>query len=294
MLYQNILETIGNTPLVKIKNKINNTNIYIKLEGQNPGGSIKDRVALNMVESAEQSGQLTKDKIIIEPTSGNTGIGLAMVAIQKGYKVVLTMSSGVSDERKKILRAFGIKLILTELENGTDGAIIKARKIVSRDPNRYWMPNQFENIANPEVHYNTTAEEILRDLPNITHFIAGIGTSGTIVGISRRLKEYNPEIKIIAVEPLPGHKIQGLKNLQESIIPKIYNDSSFDLKVHINDELIKKALRGLAKTEGILLGMSSGAALYVARKISKNVNNANIVIISADRGEKYLSTDLYK
>ncbi len=294
MLYQNILETIGNTPLIKIKNAENpNVNIYIKLEGQNPGGSVKDRIALNMIETAEKSGELTKEKIIFEPTSGNTGIGLAMVAAQKGYKIILTMSRGVTKERKKILKALGAKIILTNQEEGTDGAILKAKKIIEQNPHKYWMPNQFENPANPEIHYKKTAEEIIKDMPQITHFIAGLGTSGTIVGISKKLKEYNKDIQIIAIEPILGHKIQGLKNMKESIVPKIYDESAFDVKIQLEDKLIKQSVREIAKTEGLLLGMSSGAGLYAAKKISKKIKSGNIVIISPDRGEKYLSTDLY-
>lgn len=295
MLYQNILELIGNTPIIKI-NKINSNkkvNIYIKLEGQNPGGSIKDRIALAMIEKAEKSGELTMDKYILEPTSGNTGIGLAMVAAYKGYKAVFTMSEGMSKERKKILKAYGAELILTEKEKGTDGAIVMAKKILKENPGKYWMPNQFENPANPDIHYSITAEEILFDVPDITHFVAGLGTSGTVMGVGKKLKEKNDKIKIIGVEPELGHGLQGLKNMKESIVPGIYDEKTLDEKINIKDENARWAVRELVKKEGIFLGLSSGAALYVALEIAKNIDKGNIVLISPDGGEKYISTDLF-
>lgn len=295
MLYQNILESIGNTPLVKINKLDTNpgSNLYIKLEGQNPGGSVKDRIALSMIEDAEKSGTLTSDKIILEPTSGNTGIGLAIVAIFKGYKLILTMSEGMSDERKTMLKALGAELILTDKTKGTDGAIMRAHEMLKENPDKYWMPDQFNNPSNPEIHYKTTAEEIIKDMPNITHFIAGLGTSGTVMGVSRKLKEYNKDIKIIAAEPILGHKVQGLKNMKEAIVPKVYKEEMFDEKIQVEDSLVHAKVRELASKEGIFLGMSSGAALYIGNKLAKELENANIVIISPDRGEKYLSTALY-
>jgi S-sulfo-L-cysteine synthase (O-acetyl-L-serine-dependent) len=295
MLYQDILSLIGNTPMVKV-NKINpskKVNLYIKLEGQNPGGSIKDRIALFMIEMAEKNGELTKDKIILEPTSGNTGIGLAMIAAFKGYKITLTMSEGVSEERKKIIKAYGAKIILTPKEKGTDGAIMKAHEMINYHPNKYWMPNQFANPINPETHYKTTAEEILADVPNITHFIAGLGTSGTIMGISKKLREKKKNIHIIAVEPSLGHKLQGLKNMREAIVPEIYNQNLFDEKINIKDKDAYEVVRRIAKEEGLFLGMSSGAALFVALELAKKLKTGNIVIISSDRGEKYASTALF-
>lgn len=295
MLYQNILESIGNTPLVKI-NKFNTNpgvNLYVKLEGQNPGGSVKDRIALSMIEDAEKNGELTKDKIILEPTSGNTGIGLGMVAVFKGYKIILTMSEGMSEERKAMLKALGVEMILTDKTKGTDGAIMKAHEMFKESPDKYWMPNQFNNQSNPEIHYKTTAEEIIKDMPDITHFVAGLGTSGTVMGTAKRLKEYNADIKIIACEPILGHKVQGLKNMKEAIIPDIYKEEMFDEKIQVEDSLVHEKVRELAKKEGIFLGMSSGAALWVGNKLGQELKEANIVLISPDRGEKYLSTALY-
>lgn len=295
MIYQNILETIGNTPLVKI-NKINpnkKVNIYAKLEGQNPGGSTKDRIGFFMIAAAEKTGDLTHDKIILEPTSGNTGIGLAMVAAVKGYKIILTMSAGMSEERKKMLKAFGAQLIETDPANGTDGAIVKAREIYNANPSLYWLPNQFGNQNNPLAHYRGTAEEIIKDLPGISLFVAGMGTSGTLMGISRRLKEYNKNIKILGVEPQFNHKIAGLKNMKEAIVPEIYNEAELDKKVVVYNEQSYETTRQLALQEGIFVGVSSGAAMYAALQEANKMDGGEIVVLLPDRGEKYLSTDLF-
>jgi cysteine synthase B len=295
MLYPNVLSLIGNTPMVKVS-KINpnhKVNLYIKLEGQNPGGSVKDRIALFMIETAEKNGELTKNKIILEPTSGNTGIGLAMVAAFKGYKVILTMSEGMSEERRKILKAYGAEIVLTPKEKGTDGAIMLACEMLKRHPEKYWMPNQFASPINPETHYKTTAEEILADVPDVTHFIAGLGTSGTILGIGKKLREKKKNIRIIAVEPLMGHKLQGLKNMQEAIVPDIYNQEIFDEKINVQDAEAYRAARKIAREEGLFLGMSSGAVLHVALQLAKKLETGNIVILSPDRGERYVSTDLF-
>jgi len=295
MIYQNILEAIGNTPLIKI-NKLNSNNkvaIYAKLEGQNPGGSIKDRIGLAMILAAEKSGDLTKNKTILEPTSGNTGIGLALVAAIKGYKIILTMSAGMSVERKKMLRALGAQLIETDPNKGTDGAIIKAHEIYDADPDLYWMPNQFSNPNNPLAHYNGTAEEIIKDLPNITMFVAGMGTSGTLMGVSRKLKEHNKNIKILGVEPQFGHKIAGLKNMQEAIVPEIYNESQLDKKVVVYNEQAYETARQMALQEGIFVGMSSGAAMFAAIEEASQMVSGKIVVLLPDRGERYLSTTLF-
>lgn len=296
MLYENVLKMIGNTPMIKI-GRINpnpNVNIYIKLEGQNPGGSVKDRIALSMIEAAEKSGELTKEKIILEPTSGNTGIGLAMVAAFKGYKIILTMSEGMSEERRRILKALGAEMVLTDKTKGTDGSIMKAREMLDENPEKYWMPNQFSNPENPMAHYQTTAEEILRDVPKITHFVAGMGTSGTVMGVSKKLREKIPRVKIIAVEPIFGHKLQGLKNMQEAIVPEIYNENSFDEKINVEDDKAHDVVRRIAREEGIFLGMSAGAALYVSLELAKKLKEGNIVMIAPDRGEKYVSTILFE
>lgn len=291
---QNVLDLIGNTPIVKI-NRLNpnpNVAIYAKLEGQNPGGSVKDRIAKSMIEAAEKSGELTKEKIILEPTSGNTGIGLAMVAAVKGYRLVLTMSSGMSSERKAMLRAFGAELIETDPTFGTDGAIMKAKELYKDNPEKYYMPYQFDNPNNPIAHYKT-ADEIISDIPDITVFIAGMGTFGTLRGVSTRLKEYNKEIKVIGVEPQFGHKIQGMKNMLEAIVPKIYDTKFFDEKFVVYNEEAYEMARQLALKEGIFVGMSSGAAMHAALKYAKEMTSGTIVVLLPDRGEKYLSTVLF-
>ncbi len=296
MLNSSILETIGKTPLVKLKNFSANpeVNIYAKLEGENPGGSIKDRIALNMVEQAEKKGILAKGKTILEATSGNTGIGLAIVALSKGYQIKLVMSFGVSEERKQILRSFGAELVLTAPEQGTDGAIIKAQEIFKEDVNKYWMPNQFSNSDNPDTHYKYTAVEIINDLPEIDMFVAGLGTSGTLMGVSKKLKEYNSKIQIIAAEPQLKHKLQGLKNMEEAIVPAIYNKGRLDEKIQVSDKIAFQTVKEFIRLEGIFAGMSSGAALHLAREKSKTLKSGNIVVIIPDRGEKYLSTSLFE
>jgi cysteine synthase len=234
------------------------------------------------------------EKIILEPTSGNTGIGLAMVAAFKGYRVMLTMSEGMSEERKKMLRALGAELVLTDKTQGTDGAIRKAHELLAENPEKYWIPNQFANPANPEAHYLTTAEEIMEDVPEITHFVAGLGTSGTLTGASRKLRERKPGIRIIAVEPLLGHKLQGLKNMRESIVPQIFNPEIYDEKITVDDQSAHAVVRRIAKEEGIFLGMSSGAALYASLELAKKIESGTIVMVAPDRGEKYTSTILFE
>ncbi len=293
--FNSALDMIGNTPLVKINNMHNNkVNIYAKIEGNNPGGSIKDRIALEMIEAAEKNNELTKNKVILEATSGNTGIGLAMIATIKGYDITLTMSESVSEERKKILRAYGATIIQTPAKFGTDGAIKKAHEIYEKNKEKYWMSNQFSNPNNPLAHYNNTATEILQQLPEITTFISAIGTSGTLMGTSKRLKEYNKNIQIVAIEPTLGHKVQGLKNMKEAIVPEIFNENAYDTKIQIEDEDAYETARILAKKEGLLVGMSTGAAMAGAIKTAEQMKEGNIVVIFPDRGEKYLSTTLFE
>jgi len=295
MVYQNLIQSIGNTPVVRLTDGIpGNIRLFAKLEGQNPGGSVKDRIALAMIEAAERSGDLKEGKIILEPTSGNTGIGLALVGIAKGYRITLTMSAAMSRERKIILRALGADVIETEPSQGTDGAILKARELADAFPDLYWMPYQFDNPANMLAHYHTTGAEIIRQVPAITHFVAGIGTTGTLMGVGKRLKEYNPDIRIIGVEPEEGHKIQGLKNLSEAIVPGIYDPSVADRVLTVSTEDAYQAVRELARREGILAGMSSGAALTGAREIIRELDTGTVVVLFADRGEKYLSTTLFE
>ena len=295
MVYNNVLEMIGNTPLVRLNklNKNKQVKIYVKLEGQNPGGSVKDRIALKMIVEAEKSGHLTKTKTILEPTSGNTGIGLAMVAAVKGYKTVLTMSAGMSEERKKVLRAYGAHLIETDPALGTDGAIKKAREILVSNPEKYWMPNQYDNLNNPMAHYLTTAEEIIKQTPDISAFVAGMGTSGTLMGVAKKLKEYRDDISIVGIEPSYGHKIMGLKNMRESVVPKVYDGAQLNEKIVVADGDAYKTARQLALKEGIFVGMSSGAAVYGAIEYAKRLKSGTIVVLLPDRGDRYTSTILF-
>jgi cysteine synthase B len=290
------LELIGNTPIVKI-NKLNpnpKVNIYAKLEGFNPTGSIKDRIALKMIEHAEKEGKLKKGKTIIEPTSGNTGIALAMIGAVKGYEVEIVMSGAVSIERQKMIKAFGAKVTLTDAKLGTDGAIIKAKELVKKYPEKYCMPDQFSNEYNKIAHYKTTADEIWKQMNGkINYFVSALGTSGTIMGVSNYLKEKNPNIRIVSAHPVKGHYIQGLKNMEEAIVPAIYDPSKIDETIMIETEKAFEISRKIAKEEGILVGMSSGAAMLAAIKIAKRIDKGNIVVIFPDRGEKYLSTNLF-
>ena len=296
MLYNNILETIGNTPLVKI-NKLNpnpNVLLYAKLEGFNPTGSIKDRIALKMIEQAELSGCLTKDKIIVEATSGNTGIGLAMIGLLKGYKVHIVMSEKVSVERQKVIRAFGGEIILTPGELGTDGAILKVRELIAENSGKYFNPNQFSNEYNKIAHYQTTAEEIWNQTEGkVTHFVSSLGTSGTLMGVGMGLKEKNPDIKIIEAHPVKGHYIQGLKNMEEAVVPEIYDPSKIDHSILIESEEAFDMARKIVAEEGIFIGMSSGAAMLAAVEVIKTLDSGFVVVIFPDRGEKYLSTNLF-
>ena len=295
-IYNNIIESIGNTPMVRINNlNDNNVNIYAKIEGNNPGGSIKDRIALKMIQQAEKEGVLTKDKTIIEATSGNTGIALSMIGIIKGYKVQIVMSSAVSIERQKMIKSFGAEIILTSAELGTDGAIMKTKELISENPNKYFNPNQYSNEYNKLTHYECTAEEIWSQTEGrITHFVSSIGTSGTIMGVGKKLKEKNPKIKIIEAHPEKDHYIQGLKNMNEAIVPEIYDPSAIDNSILIKTEDAFKMAREIALKEGIFVGMSSGAAMLAALEVAKTIEEGNIVVIFPDRGEKYLSTNLFK
>jgi cysteine synthase B len=297
MIFENILETIGNTPLVRINHLYpgNGVNINAKLEGFNPTGSIKDRIALRMIEQAEAEGSLAKGITIIEPTSGNTGIGLAMIGSVKGYKVEIVMSSAVSVERIKMIRAYGAKVTLTDAKLGTDGAIIKARELVRLNPEKYFMPDQFSNKYNNIAHYKTTGEEIWKQANGkIDYFVSAIGTSGTIMGVGQALKENNPRIKIVCAHPVKGHYIQGLKNMEEAIVPSIYDPSKIDETIMVETEVAYETAREVIRKEGIFVGMSSGAAMYAALKIAAKIRSGNIIVIFPDRGEKYLSTNLFE
>ena len=296
MLCENIIQAIGSTPLVKINNLNPNKNvqIYAKLEGFNPSGSIKDRIALKMIEQAEAEGKLTKDKTIIEATSGNTGIALAMIGIVKGYKVEIVMSKAVSKERRTMIEAFGASIILTDAESGTDGAIQKADELVKQNPEKYFKPDQFTNKYNKIAHYKTTGEEIWKQTNGkINYFVSAIGTSGTIMGVGKALKENNPKIKIICAEPVKKHYIQGLKNMEEAIIPEIYDSSQIDKTIMVETEAAFAVTKEIIAKEGISAGMSSGAAMYAAIETAKSIESGCIVVIFPDRIEKYLSTALF-
>jgi S-sulfo-L-cysteine synthase (O-acetyl-L-serine-dependent) len=297
MIYENILQTIGNTPLVKI-NRLNpnkNVNIFAKIEGNNPTGSIKDRIALKMIEQAEAEGSLVKGKTIIEPTSGNTGIGLAMIGVVRGYDVEIVMSSAVSVERIKMIESFGAKVTITDANLGTDGAITKARELVKENPQKYFMPDQFSNKYNRIAHYKTTGEEIWKQTNGrIDYFVSSIGTSGTIMGVGKALKENNPKIKIVCAHPVKGHYIQGLKNMEEAIVPSIYEPSEIDETIMVETEVAFEIARQIIKKEGIFVGMSSGAAMFAAIEVAKKIKSGIIVVIFPDRGEKYLTTNLFK
>ncbi len=291
-----VLDCIGRTPLVLIENLNPNgkVRVFAKLEGANPGGSVKDRIALYMIETAQREGRLRKDKIILEATSGNTGIGLAMVGAAKGLKVKLVMPACVSLERRRTLEALGAELVLSPADEGTDGAIRLAAKIMASAPDIYFMPDQFNNPANILAHYETTGREIIEQTQGtVTHFVAGMGTTGTIMGTGKRLKEFRKEIRVIGVEPYLGHKIQGLKNMQESIVPGIYDRGALDEKINVNDEDAFRTARDLAVREGLFVGMSSGAAAFAALELARGLNQGTIVTILPDRGDRYLSTSLF-
>ena len=297
MVKDNILATIGSTPMVRINNLCSNpnVNIFAKLEGFNPTGSIKDRIALRMVETAEREGRLRKGHTIIEPTSGNTGIGLAIAGIVKGYPVEIVMSSAVSIERRKIIRSYGAKVILTPAEEGTDGAIRLARKMVSENPDKYFMPDQFANAANYLAHYEKTAIEIWQQTDGqIDYLVCAVGTSGTLMGLSRFLRTMKPDIKVVCAHPIKGHYIQGLKNMEEAIVPQIYHPELIDVQEMIESEEANGMARSIIAEEGIFAGMSSGAAMIAALRTAQKIESGNIVVVFPDRAEKYLSTTMFE
>lgn len=293
---ENILGVIGRTPMVKI-NRLSpnkNVNIYAKLEGFNPSGSIKDRIALRMIREAIETGTLQPGQTIIEATSGNSGIGLAMAGVVLGYPVEIVMSESVSVERRIIIRSYGAKVTLTPGNEGTDGAIRKARALVSENPDNYYMPDQFSNRANYLAHYERTALEIWEQTDGrIDYFVSALGTSGTIMGVSRFLRALNPEVKVVCAQPVRGHYIQGLKNMDEAIVPGIYDPSKIDIQEMIESEEAIEMARRIISSEGIFAGMSSGAALLAAVRIAERIDSGNIVVVFPDRADKYLSTTMF-
>lgn len=301
MIYNGAIELIGNTPILKVKSMVdeNCADVYVKLEKFNPGGSVKDRAALGMIEKAEKEGILKEGSVIVEPTSGNTGIGLAMIGRLKGYKVVIVMPETMSKERRDLIKAYGAELVLTEGSKGMKGAIEKANELVKNKG--YFMPQQFENIANPEKHYETTADEIFNDINDLDVFVAGVGTGGTATGVGKRLKEKINGIQVVAVEPSnsqviagkkPGaHKIQGIG---AGFIPQNYKADYVDNVVPVTDEDAIRTAVEFAKKEGILVGISSGAAIYTAIEIAKKLGRGKKVLaLSPDGGEKYISMGIY-
>jgi [CysO sulfur-carrier protein]-thiocarboxylate-dependent cysteine synthase len=294
MRYGSILETIGNTPLVQLKSfsPRPGVEIYAKLEGANPSGSVKDRVAIRMIEEAEVSGKLKPGSILLEPTSGNTGIALAMIARIKGYQFIAVMPDNVTSERRQMLELYGAKIIFSDGSQGSNGAVRLAKQLVSSDE-RYVMLYQYGNEANPRAHYYGTAVEIIRDLPDLDVFVAGLGTGGTLTGNARRLKEYNPAIKIVAAEPMLGEGVQGLRSLEDGFVPPVLDQSLLDARILVSSTDSIRRTRQLKDQEGIFAGPSCGASLHVALRVAASMEQGKIVTILADGGWKYLSEDLW-
>ena len=294
MHYGNILGTIGNTPLVELTrfSPKPGIRIFAKLEGQNPTGSLKDRIVKYMLDAAEADGSLTKDRILLEPTSGNTGISLAMIGRVKGYRVRVVMPENVSHERSQLLHSYGAEIILSDAKRGTNGSIQVAQEL-ARNDETYFMPYQYGNPANPLAHYETTGAEILRDLPDVDVYIAGLGTGGSLMGVGRRLKEKNPETRVIAVAPHPDDLIMGLRSLEDGFIPPILDISLLDGRMMLESKDAFRATRELIEREGIFAGVSSGAVLAAAQRVAERMTSGNIVCLLADGGWKYLSTELW-
>ena len=292
--YPSIVDAIGHTPLVEIPSMCPNPNVrlYAKLEFMNPTGSVKDRVAKALIEDLERSGRLGPDSIIIEPTSGNTGIALAMIARRKGYRVAVVLPDNVTRERRQLLALFGAEIIDSPGALGSNGAVALAKRLVTEDP-RFVMPYQYGNPANPLAHEDGTAEEIIADCPEVDVFVAGLGTGGTLMGVGRRLKRHNPELKVYAAEPLPGEKVQGLRSLEEGFIPEIFDASVLDGKLLVGNAESIEALRDLTAKEGIFAGVSAGGAIVAAQRVARRMTRGTIVVLIADGGWKYLSEDLW-
>jgi cysteine synthase B len=291
--YDDILDAVGNTPLVGMPamSPKPDVRIWAKLEGNNPTGSTKDRIAKKMIEVAEASGELTHDRVILEPTSGNTGIALAMVAARKGYKLTVVIPDNASQERIGLLRLFGAEIVFSEGDKGTNGSIEVARRLAH--DGKYFMPFQYGNPANPLAHYEGTGAEILRDLPTVTHFVAGMGTGGTLTGTGRRLHEHDPTIQVVAAEPELGDLVYGLRSLDEGFIPPIFDPSEVNRKFLVNASDSLRTTRELTAREGIFAGISSGAVVFVAQRIAAELDEGDIVCLLPDGGWKYLSTEAW-
>jgi [CysO sulfur-carrier protein]-thiocarboxylate-dependent cysteine synthase len=294
MRYGSILEMIGNTPLIELKSFSPHpgVEIYAKLEGQNPTGSIKDRVALRMIQEAEAKGVLKPGSILLEPTSGNTGIALAMISRIKGYQFIAVMPDNVTSERRKMLELYGATIIFSDGARGSNGAVRLAKELVDSDE-RYVMLYQYGNGANPRAHYYGTAPEIIQDLPDLSVFVAGLGTGGTLTGNARRLKEYNPSIRIVAAEPMQGEGVQGLRSLEDGFVPPVLDQSVLDAKILVTGIDAIRRTRQLKDQEGIFAGPSCGASLHAALRVAESIEQGKIVTILADGGWKYLSEDLW-
>jgi cysteine synthase B len=291
--YDDILQAIGDTPLVGMPRMSPNPRVrlWAKLEGTNPTGSTKDRIALKMVETAEAAGDLTPDKTILEPTSGNTGIALAMVAARKGYGLTVVIPDNASDERIGLLRLFGAEIVFSDGDQGTNGSIEVARALARDD--KYYMPFQYGNPANPLAHQEGTAQEIIRDLPEVTHFVGGMGTGGTLTGVGRGLHAHDQTIRIVAAEPELGDLVYGLRSLDEGFIPPIFDPSEIDRKFLVDSSSSLRTNRELTANEGIFAGISSGAVVYVAQRIASEIDQGDVVCLLPDGGWKYLSTEAW-
>jgi len=294
MLYHDLIEAIGNTPIVEMPRMSPKPSVrlFAKLEGQNPSGSVKDRIAKYMIEDAERRGVLTKDRIVLEPTSGNTGISLAMICRIKGYRLKVVIPESVSAERTELLSAFGAEIVYSDGARGTNGSIEVAKQIAAEDP-AYFMPYQYGNEMNPRAHYETTGPEILRDLPEIDVFVAGMGTGGTLTGTGRYLKEKKPGVKVVAAVPHPGDLVQGLRSLEEGFIPPVLDESILDGKIVVDSHTSFASSKELTQKEGIFAGISAGAVVKTAQRVAERLDAGNIVCLFADGGWKYLSTHLW-
>jgi cysteine synthase B len=292
--FDDITGLVGNTPLVGISSLSPNPDVRIwaKLEGQNPTGSLKDRIARAMLDEAEASGALTGDRILVEPTSGNTGISLAFLAQRRGYRLICVMPETASDERQRLIRAYGAEIRLTPGQAGSNGAIEVAQKMVAEEPT-YLMLYQYGNEANPNAHYSTTAPEIVRDLPEITHFVAGLGTGGTLTGVGRYLRKHHPHVQVVAAEPEQGDLVYGLRSLEDGFVPPIFDPNVLNRRLKVGAQDSVHWVREILRLEGIFCGISSGATVHVARRIAERISSGDIVCLFADGGWKYLSTEIW-
>lgn len=295
LAYKGILATIGNTPMVELQrlSPHPNVRVFAKLEGQNPTGSVKDRIALKMIERAEADGELSASRTILEPTSGNTGISLAMIGRLKGYKVKVVMPENVSDERSQLLYAYGADIVFSDGEKGSNGSIEVAQEVAAKNSHDYLMMYQYGNSGNPDAHYETTGPEVIEAVPDITTFVAGLGTGGTLMGVGRSLREYNPDVRIVAVAPEPDDFISGLRRLEDGYIPPIFDINMLDARLLVGSLPAFRTTKELLHQEGIFAGISSGSVVYGAMRQAEQMESGNIVCLLADGGWKYLSTSLW-